>query len=169
MVYNPYFVLALPRSRTAWLSVFLDCHHEGFSNCRSFKEYTTKIKNSGYFSTALVLFDMKKLFPNSKIVVIHNTIDSAVNFYRKVYGKDTTKFLRSVKQSLFSIKGLHIDFEDIDSSLEDIWQYLKKQPFDKDRAERLKLLNIQIKGMEDLKIHPSLMLELKSFNRRGIY
>ena len=168
MIYNPHFVLALPRSRTAWLSVFLDCHHEGFNNCRSLKEYKNKVKNSGDCSTALVLFDMKKLFPNSRIVVIHNTIDSAVNFYNRVYGKDTTKLLKIMKQSLFSVKGLHIDFEDIDNRLEDIWQYLKKQPFDSSRAERLKLLNIQIKGMEDLKLHHSLLLELKSFSKQSV-
>jgi hypothetical protein len=163
---NPYFVIALPRSRTAWLSVFLDCYHEGFNNCNTFKEYKNKIKNSGDCSTSLLLFDMKKLFPNSRVVIIHNTIDSAVDFYREIYRKDTTDLLRLMKKRLFSLDGLHIEFDDIDNRLEEIWKYLKDEPFDKARTDRLKLLNVKIKSMKDFRIEPALMLELKSFQKQ---
>jgi hypothetical protein len=109
---------------------------------------------------------MKKLFPNSRVVIIHNTIDSAVDFYREIYRKDTTDLLRLMKKRLFSLDGLHIDFDDIDNRLEEIWKYLKDEPFDKARTDRLKLLNVKIKSMKDFRIEPALMLELKSFQKQ---
>ena len=145
-----FFVLGLPRSRTAWLANFLTfdglfCHHEGINGCSTMSDYAEKIGKDGDSNTALAFFDIKDLFPDSKIIIIDNSIDAAVAFGRK-QGNDIRESMKAEKKILDSMDGLHIDISEIDERLEEIWSYVTDKPFNKKRADMLKNFNVQVQG-----------------------
>ncbi len=144
-----FFVIGLPRSRTAWLSNFLTyddnfCYHEGIDGCSTIEEYKDKLgENKGDSSTGLMLFDMNKEFPDSPKVIIEGSVDKAIEFTKEVYGVYEPEYFYELKDKLDSIKGLRIKFEDINNSLEQIWEHLIGTPYDKERGSLLKDMNIQ--------------------------
>ena len=144
-----FFVIGLPRSRTAWLSNFLTyddnfCYHEGIDGCSTTEEYKDKLgENKGDSSTGLMLFDMNKEFPDSPKVIIEGSVDKAIEFTKEVYDVYEPEYFYELKDKLDSIKGLRIKFEDINNSLEQIWEHLIGTPYDKDRGSLLKDMNIQ--------------------------
>jgi len=147
-----FFILGLPRSRTAWLANLMSydgyhCHHEGSNNCYKLEEYKAKLGPcTGDANTGLVLIDIKKHFPDSKIVIIDSTIDEAVAYGQRVHKANFTKGLTVMKAKLDKLEGLHIPIADIDDHLEDIWEYLTHGiPFNPQRANLLKGLNINVK------------------------
>jgi hypothetical protein len=153
-----FFVIGLPRSRTAWLANFLTydgnfCYHEGVGGCSTIEEYKDKLgKDKGDSNTGLMMFDFEKYFPDVKVIVIDSTIDNAVEFAEKVYGTDIKKSMLKAKDRLDSIKGLHISLDDINDSLKKIWEYVSVKPFNKDRADMLVKLNIQVNDPFDFDI-----------------
>jgi len=158
---KPFFVSGLPRSRTAWLSVFLDCHHEGMVGCDSLQEYKDKIKGSGDCLTTLSLIDVKLEFPDSKVIVIDSDVSKAAAFASKHYGIDISYHLAKHKEILDNIDCLHVNFNDIDKNLRKIWTYVRDEPYNDLRASRLKKLNIQIKNIDECTLNESLARELE--------
>jgi len=154
-----FIIMGLPRSRTAWLSNFLSydglfCYHEGLNGCKTLKDYFLKLgKNIGDANTGLYQFNFEKyLFSNTKIIVIDNDVEPAIEYARQTYGTDITTDIIKWKKRLDNIKGLHIPFHDIDINLETIWTYVTDIPFDGERAEVLKGLNIQVKEPYEIDI-----------------
>ena len=150
-----FFVIGLPRSRTAWLANFLTynnhyCFHEGIDGCNNIYDYIEKLGDSnGDASTGLMLFDMNKQFPESPKVIIESDIKKAIDYSYKTYGYFDSKYVYDLQDRLNQIDGLRIKFDDIDDRLEEIWDYLIGTPFDKRRAEILKRLRIEIKDPFD--------------------
>lgn len=146
-----FFVLGLPRSRTAWLANFLTyenrhCFHEGFNDCKSIGEYNQKLgKDKGDSSTQLMLIDIEKEYPDAPKLIIESDGKKAAKFIKKEFGRDCTEVIEFFKLKLDRIKGMRIHFEDIDNSLEDIWNHLIRTKFNKERAALLKGLNVQMK------------------------
>lgn len=144
-----FFVLALPRSRTAWLANFLTygdlfCHHDGLEGVSSLEEYRDKVTGKGDSNTGLVMFNFKKHFPDAKVIIIDSSIDASVKFIKEHYSVDSHNEMTFMKKKLDSFEGLHIAYEDINERLQDIWEYVSDEPFDKERAKMLLKLNIQI-------------------------
>ena len=144
-----FFVVGLPRSRTAWLANFLTyngrfCYHEGVDGCSTITDYKNKLgQDKGDSCTALMLLNIHKEFPNAPVVVIESDIKRAVEFSKHTYGKDLTKEFEMLKEKMRFIKGLRIPLHAINDSLEDIWSYLIGTPYDKERGDLLKNMNIQ--------------------------
>ncbi len=49
----PFLIAGLPRSRTAWLSVFFDCAHEGMAGCATVAEMLDRVGNNSDSSLCL--------------------------------------------------------------------------------------------------------------------
>ena len=127
-----YFVIGLPRSRTAWLSVFLSqsgvyCHHEGLNGCRNIKEYQKKINTNGDSSTGLMMFDIKKMYPDAPIVIIEKSneeLQSCIDWCRRTYGIKSAAHIFRLSELLSRVNGLRIKQSEISERLPDIWAHL---------------------------------------------
>jgi len=145
-----YFVVGLPRSRTAWLSVFLSqsgrfCHHEGLNGCRSLDEYSNKLNNGGDSSTGLMMIKLNKLFPDSPVVIIeknHEQVKRCIKWCDDTYGGDSRDYIYQLNEQMKEIKGLRINQSDINDRLHEIWRYLIDMPW-KETYTILKDFNIQ--------------------------
>jgi len=153
-----FLVIGLPRSRTAWLANFLTydgnfCYHEGLNGCSTIEEYKDKLgKDKGDSNTGIMLFDFEKYFPNTKVIIIDSDIKKSVKFGKEVYSEDIEDAMIKAKHRLDSIKGLHINVDNINSSLKKIWEYVSDKPFNKDRAAMLIKLNIQVNDPFDIDV-----------------
>jgi len=153
-----FFVLGLPRSRTAWLANFLTydgmrCHHEGTNECHSLKQYQFLLADDeGDSNTGLVIIDIKKFFPDAKIVIIDSDPDKAIEYSRRTFGMDCAENILIMKEKLDAMGGLHVALEDINLRLLDIWDYLTGLPFDDSRANMLINMDIQIKDPHTMDI-----------------
>ena len=124
------------------------CSHEGLNGCATLQQYKDKFTlNSGDSSTGLALFDFEEQFKDFKKVIIDNTIDASVLFASAHYGVDTTETMTVLSERLSGLKGLHVAFNDINDRLEEIWDYITPKQFDKQRAEMLINLDIQIRDL----------------------
>ena len=145
-----YFVIGLPRSRTAWLSVFLSqsgvyCHHEGLNGCKSLSEYKKKIGNDGDSSTSLMMFDINKMFPDAPIVVIEKNdieLQRSIKWCKDTYGIDDPAHMFRLNELLTRIDGLRIKQSEIDQRLPEIWDHLIGTKW-KDEYAIIKEFNIQ--------------------------
>jgi hypothetical protein len=84
-----FFILGMPRARTAWLSVALTfgesvCLHEGVANCGTFAEYAAKLRSIpsrvvGDSDAALVYWlpALQEEFPDAAFVVVRRDHDAA--------------------------------------------------------------------------------------------
>lgn len=150
LVIKPFFVAGLPRSRTAWLSVFLSqsgrhCWHDGMNGCRTIAEYMEKIGDGGDSSTGLHLFAFNELYPNSNIIVIEKSqdeIESCINWVNKTYGIDSRADIHRQNELLLSTKGLRVKQSEINSRLEEIFTYLTGDEW-QPRYENIASKNIQ--------------------------
>ena len=121
------------------------CYHEGINGCTSTDEYKQKLNNGkGDSLTAGTLIDIPTLFPDAPIVIIDSLINRTVDFAYQMHGVDTTDYFVDMKKKLDNIDGLHIDIDDIDNRLPDIWHHLQDGDYDEEKAEIIKKLNIQV-------------------------
>ena len=145
-----YFISGLPRSRTAWLSVFMSqsgtyYHHDGFNGCHSLEDYKHKVNNCGDSSTGLTLIDLNKEFPLSKVVIIEKTneeFEACVKWCSQVYGLDSRKELELMRDKQKSMTGLRVQQSDINERLQDIWKFLTDKPW-QEKYKFLTSFNIQ--------------------------
>lgn len=150
-----FFVLGLPRSRTAWLANFLTyddlfCYHEGVNGCKTINEYKEKIKGKGDSNTGIMLFDFENHFPDAKFIIIDSDIEPSINFGRNVFNTDIEHEMSVCKNRLDNINGLHINLADINNRLDEIWDYVSTKKFNADRADMLINLDIQVKDPLDI-------------------
>jgi len=150
-----FFILGLPRSRTAWLANFLTydglyCHHEGVNHCTTMDEYWRKLGDDGDSTTVGNLLKVHEI--DCPKIIIDRDISHAIEFSIKNYGKSPTQFLEECKDYLDRLDGLHVKYEEIDKYLELIWSYLSNKPFDRKRAEILTQMNIQKHDIYDIEV-----------------
>ena len=129
-----FFVLALPRSRTFWLSRFLDCLHEGSYHYPNYHEFL-KSDNAGDSTTCYL--QVKDFIRGEKKVIIHRPVDDVEQSLIKLFGKADYGFLKDAEKGLREETGLHIQFEDIGSRLDEIWSYCKSEPYPKEMAAKM--------------------------------
>lgn len=128
-----FFITGLPRSRTAWFSAFMTasgypCLHEGIDGCTSIKQYKDKVKSVSDSNTAFGLIDIEVDRP---ILVIHRP------------ERHNEPILNTANERLKNIEGLHVDFDDIDSRIGEIFLHLTGSEIDTGVYDKFKLLNIQ--------------------------
>jgi len=127
-----FFVAGLPRSRTAWMSVFLaqsgrPCLHDGFSGCSAISEYSLKLGDHGDSSTGLTFIDVNTMFPDAPVVIIHKNdieFEKCVKWCDNAYNVDMRADLTQHREALHYIEGKHIKQSEIDDRLEEIFTYL---------------------------------------------
>lgn len=150
-----FFILGLPRSRTAWLANFLTydghfCYHEAVNGCSSVDEYKYKVKDCGDSTTSVLMFDYEREFPESKIVVIDSDVKRSIEFGERVFKTDMTELMHKANDRLSNVNGLHIAFDEINERLGEIWRYLFDSEMDKKRADFLISLNVQVNNVFDI-------------------
>lgn len=143
-------VVGLPRSRTAWLSVFMSqsdvyFYHEAINGCHSVEEYKEKVKGCGDSSTGLVSLGLTQ---GCKAVIINKTdeqIKQCIEWCDHTYGIDSKSLILDTNSKLKKLDGLHVNQSDINSRLKDIWCYLVDTPWN-DKYRELINLNIQVQS-----------------------
>ena len=139
-------ILGLPRSRTAWLANFFTtektfCFHEPLAKMYSYREIeslkTDRI--TGLADTGLGWFDLS-IYPCKK-VIIHRAVND-VN--RALKRKGMSVDMSILADRLKHVDGLHIEYEQINERLPEIWQYCTNLPYDELRGEALKNFNVQV-------------------------
>ena len=154
---NTFFIIALPRSRTAWLANFLTndesfCFHYGIwkygvDGIRA-KMLALPAKTIGSSDTA-AMFYMDKIisvFPGAKIIAIDRNIDDIISSLRRC-GLDESPNIELMESTFSNAKkfaDIIIVYDDINIMADQIWEYVTRTECDMDRLEMLKGMNIQI-------------------------
>jgi hypothetical protein len=155
-----FIVLSLPRSRTAWLSLYLTlaglpCEHELIAKSDSFESAINKIKAEGIgcCDTAQV-FKLKELKDelNPKILVIKRNVKDVIDSLSKIGITGIDEFL--IKQSELLDQAsmdegtLTVRYEDIDSRIEEIYSYLSGElEFNQEIYKKVKDYNIKFNDL----------------------
>ena len=139
-----FMVIGLPRSRTTWMSNWLTttgtfCLHDSLSQytLSELNQYTCK-KTFGVSDTAI--YQAMKGSINShpaKKLIIHRPIDEI----NASLGRHQVS--QSDADALHDIKGMHVDFKDINRMGKRIWMHLIGDGFDSERFNELTLMNVQ--------------------------
>ena len=145
-----YFVAALPRSRTAWLSVFLSqsgihCLHDGMNGCASIEEYMVKLGDFGDSSTGIAMFDIEVLYPNCPIVIIEKNekeLRDCIEWCDLIYGGNNEAEIIRQQKLIDKMPGMRIKQSEINVNLEAIFTYLTGCEWKPIYAD-IKKLNIQ--------------------------
>jgi hypothetical protein len=145
-----FFVIGLPRSRTAWLAAFLTyekhCFHEGLDGCQNIDEYKKKLgPDHGDSSTGLMLLNMDDEFPLAPKVIIESDPVKAADYAYKTYGFYDPRYILYLDDRLKLISGMRIHVDEIDQQLPAIWRHLIGTPFNEQRADLFKRMRIQVK------------------------
>ena len=163
-IINNFFITGLPRSRTAWFSAFFTgnnsfCYHEIIRVSNDFESVIDKLTNRkemyvGNSDSSLPIWMDKidHILRDSPIVIIERDIEEVSNSLKTLYKEyDYTKILDLTLERLEVVKKrynyISVDYNDLDhqTCLEDIWSYcIPNIPFDKDKFETLRTINISI-------------------------
>jgi len=78
-------------------------------------------------------------------VIIHRDLGEVIDSLKKQFNITETEIEHVEKSArlLETIRGLHVDFKDIDKRLQEIWYYCLPYPYDKQRAKELMNYDIQ--------------------------
>ncbi|VAX07955.1 hypothetical protein MNBD_ALPHA03-1277 [hydrothermal vent metagenome] len=151
-----FFIIGLPRSRTAWLANFMThngeyCHHEGMNGCRSMEEYKDKIGGDGDSNTCMMMFDLKKHFPYRKILIIESDPKKTERYIMENLDLDGADWVSKAIAQMDKLDGFRVHFDNINNRLRQIWEYLSDAPYDAKRGNMIKNLNVQ-SNIQDMDI-----------------
>ncbi len=161
-----FLVLALPRSRTAWLSRFLTykdhiCGHENLRYLRGIEDAKTwlSIPDMGSAETAAAPWwrTLLRLAPTTQIVVVRRPVEQVVESLA-AYGFDRAVMLplmRKLDRKLAQIvkrvpSVLEVAFADLDTeaTCQSVFEHCLPYPFDRAHWQRLAGENVQCNMME---------------------
>lgn len=161
---QPFVVLGLPRSRTAWLSHFLTygpwhCGHEELRHMRSLEDAKSWLSQpfTGSCETALAPFwrTLLKLRPDVKVVVVRRGIEGPIRSLKAIpetnwddaqLVKQMTKLDRKLDQIVKRVPGvLEVRFEDLatEETCKLVFEHCLGLPHDSARWQQLSKMNIQ--------------------------
>lgn len=162
-----FLVLALPRSRTFWLSKLLsygdyECGHEETRHLRSADDARRWISQDCYGSAETAIAPFWRLInsvnPNVKIVVVRRPVEDAIASFMdlnfrgicKINENDLRRTMRHLDVKLQQIaarcpNALSVNFDDLDDIevIKSVWSHCLPYPFDEAWWERLRSVNIQ--------------------------
>ena len=164
MLENKFFITGLPRSRTAWLSTFFTgnnsfCYHEILRISDGLDDAIEKLLNRkemyvGNSDSSLPLWMDKidHVLQHSPIVIIERDANEVNNSLINLFGDvGWTKSIDLILENLETIKKrynyISVDYNELDkqSCLELVSDFcIPNTPFDKDKFETLKTINISI-------------------------
>lgn len=135
-----YLVTGLPRSRTAWTSVFLGCVMHPFN--RMVPEDVIKLDN---FSDPAFLLFWDKLYDGRKVVFIerdfYSCMDSAIATFGAGVIPIIEKMERKKLEMLDAVDCHLVDYNDYDGEL--LWKFVHGDGFDAERFKMLSEINMQ--------------------------
>ena len=97
---------------------------------------------------------------NCPTVIIERDIAPIIRFCKHTYKRDMLDHILMLKSRMDNIDGLRVGFGDIDDRLDEIWSHLIGTPYNKERGDMLKNLNIQVKDPHSIIAEESLVSEL---------
>lgn len=175
---RPFFVISLPRSRSAWLSHFLSykqetkCGHDLLVKCKDLFDFEMMVNaldgtcETGAVAGWKLLLHM---FPKSKIVVIHRDLSAIIASCRaKGVEPDVPQLIerKEMLEMLSAAPGvLSFDFAQLSEGqfCKSIFEHLLEQEFDLEWWDELRHKNIQIdmgKRIEELRSNYPRLQEL---------
>jgi hypothetical protein len=131
---GPAFITGLPRSRTYWFSEYfracgVTAFHELLNGC-SRQEFYEKMELGGIDADCgLPITDFQERFPDAPCVIIHRELKDAFlalsRFSKEMgWGPPCIRNMAVLRARLQGLKGLHVEYRDIDDRLAEIHQYL---------------------------------------------
>ncbi len=161
---RPFVVLALPRSRTAWLSLLLRSNgqflvgHDITVECQHIRQFLDSFKNGmiGTVETGAILAWrlIRHEMPEARLVTVHRPLGEVVDSLAKFGIKPTEGELEAreaMLEACRSAKGVEsIDWRDLDDPACCQWLYelLLGVPLDEAWYREIAGLNIQINMLE---------------------
>jgi hypothetical protein len=172
-----FFITGFPRTRTAWMSVLLTtkqsfCYHEIMQRAGTESSITNMIEQReepyvGSSGSDIPLFMEHLILPNTNfpIVVIERDSDSINNSLRGLFGDKAFNLMNDVSNNINQtlnerlniIKKLpntiRVNYNELnnENTIRKIWRHcLPTVPFDKERWEILKTMQIQKHTLEGL-------------------
>ena len=152
--HSTFFIAALPRSRTAWLAnLFCNqdsfCYHEALSRFSVLPELDTKFVGSAETNIDLIPEGYRTLIVHRDV---DDCFDSLTSSFEPPEGVDFEEYTHTLygmlldnAERLTYMKGLHVAFNDIDTRLEEIWDYLLPDTYiDINRIDEMTRVNIQV-------------------------
>jgi len=139
-----FFVTGLPRSRTSWFSLYLDCEHEALNGLQSKQEFYDLMPTiKGDSDCGLFLTDFQERW-DAPTVIIRRPVKEVYNSVLPLMDlpDDMLDILHAVDSRLDDLRGLHVPFDEIDERLEEITNYLG-EPYDEARAVRYKAMRVE--------------------------
>jgi hypothetical protein len=133
-----FIVLGLPRSGTAWLSVWLDCHHDpqGWMLPEQIR--------GGMVCTGAHLLPSWLQAQRCPVAIIERDHRDCDVSLRRIGLVETT----ARERELFAqVEGRRWRFADIweEDKARELWAFLVSRPFDADRYHRLKRMRIELR------------------------
>lgn len=156
----------MPRARSAWLAAYFTtnesiCFHEKLSEGdEEFnRALNTEYKYTGFSDTSICL---RPDLITGKCVVIHRDLKEVINSLMKftILTDEIINELKKAESRLSAIKGLHINYHEIDNRLEEIHNYLLPGTYNSKRAEIFKQMNIQTTQERNKQILGDLCLDI---------
>ncbi len=154
-----FFIISLPRSRTAWLSNYLTyedsfCFHEGLVGCDSLKALRGKMEATGFKKVGnsdcmniLLIDNIMDEFPDAKFVFVHRPKEQVIHELRGL-GLNENGFIEIAVQKMetFCDFGLHVNYDDLKDPLTcaEVYSYCTGNESNFDRWRLLDKLDISI-------------------------
>lgn len=157
---TPFFILGLPRSRTAWLANLFThkhsfCFHDALSQCDRLSDLKAVMDSrpepfvgNADSGMALFWFGAQAVFPDAKVIVVRRELSQVRHSVARLLGSDALAtvdpMLAEMDERLDSIRGLTVRYEDLSklSCATAMWEYVGLTDFDYDRFDMLTRLNI---------------------------
>ena len=164
---SEFFILSLPRCRTAWLANFLTyedsfCFHEGLLNVGSigalkglFEKTGKSVVGNSDCGNILFLDKIMNEFPNANIVLVERETASVLSELASMDGFSNVEAVLRSAELLQWAKGafnpLVVDYWNIDKEVcRSIWNHCIGTQFDETRWEMLDGIDMQI--IQDKKV-----------------
>jgi hypothetical protein len=158
-----FIILSLPRSRTAWLSLYLTlaglpCEHELIGTSDSFEAAIAKIKSKGIGSCdTSQIFRLKELKDqlDPRILIIKRNVNDVIDSLSKIGITGIDEFIikqaQLIEEASQDKEALTIKYEDIDSRIEEIYSYLSGGlEFNQEIYKRLRDYNVKFNDLLEL-------------------
>lgn len=130
---TPFFITGLPRSRTAWMAAFLTdgdvlCIHENMKFCSTKAEFYARMYHPEYrignSDSGLMMTEFQQVFPNAPTVIIERPLDDVLQSLHEIEIPVPREVLEDMQSRLSKLKGMRVEFENLDRQLADICDYI---------------------------------------------
>ena len=156
---KPFFILSLPRSRTAWLANFLTygesfCFHEALIERKGMRALQTRMEATGCpvvgnsDSGSILFYDeLQDQFPEAKCVIVLRNPEEVVESLSGIGVFNSEGLVELAYARLLSLKNDHPTYYFDSLGMENcksIYEYLTEQEFNPQRWELLNSLMIEV-------------------------